>query len=385
MEGLTPLVMEVFDKDFAYQGTIARPQDVSMTTRHNAAGAGAFTLDSDDDAVEALVAPGANMVCKYRHDPDDPRSPMYLVGGPVTQVDLGGALAAPTRAFAVIDWWDILNQFMCRSVPSAGWTGQGGEGTYYTSTGPMETVVKDLVSKNVAINPWDLTVAPTHGWGELVTVQTRQNFLTDRIFPALDYAHVGISVQQIDGGLVLDAYEPKVHTEPLTVESGIVSKGAGSLLRPSVSRVLVRGGTQPSQVFVEVVNTAVEDEWGFCGWAPVLDVSESTTTSYLEAKGWEVLNAGARKASVSIELAETDDWRFGQGDDFFGRGDEVSVQLSGAPIIDEVIREVEVSYSTGSGLLVDARIGDRATSPDQVLAKAIQKLAAKQRITQARG
>lgn len=382
MEGLEPLVMEVYDKDFAYQGTISRPQDVTMTPRHNAAGTGAFTLDSDADAVEALAADGANMVCRYRHDEADPYSPMYLLGGPVKQVDLGGALGAPTRTFAVTDWWDILTKYHCRSVPGSGWGGQGGEGTFYSTSGPMETVVKTLVSQNLGINPWDLTVAATHGWGETVTIQVHQNILTDRIFPALDFAGVGISVRNSGSGLVLDGYLPTIHSEPLTAESGIVTKGAGSIMRPEVSRVLVRGGSEPSQVYREVVNTAVEAAHGFIGWAPVLDVSESTTTSYLDAKGWEVLNAGARRSSVAIELAETDDWRFGT---VFNLGDQVSITLSGAPVITETIREVELTWSTTSGLVVTPRLGDQPATPFEAQSKALQKLATRQRVTQARG
>jgi hypothetical protein len=383
MEGLPPLDLEVYDKDFVYQGKVARPQAVSLTARHNAAGGGAFTLDSDDDAVEALAAPGARLLARYRYDPDDPDQLMHFLSGPVTQVDLGGALAAPTRAFTVTDDWDILNQFFCRPVPASGWGSQGGEDVYYSTSGPAETAIKAIVSANLGINPWDLTVATTHGWGETITLQARMNLLTDRIFPALNYAHVGISVRQVGAGLVLDAYDPTVHAVPLTVASGVVAKGDGSLLRPTVSRVAVRGGSEPSQVFETYTNTAVESAWGFCGWAPVLDVSESTTSSYLEAKAWEVLNAGARQASVSIELAETDDWRFGDSDEFFRLGDEVSIELADAPLIEDAINEVEITWT--EGLVVTPRIGERAASPDQVLAKALQKVAARQRITNARG
>lgn len=383
MDGLSPLVMEVFDKDLAYQGMISRPQAASLRVRHNAAGGGAFVLDSDDDAVEALAAPGASVVCKYRHDPEDPYSPMYFLGGPVNQVDLGGAFGAPTRAFTVVDWWDILNKFFCRPVPASGWGSQGGEDVYYSTAGPAETAIKAIVSANLSINPWDLTVAATHGWGENIALQARMNMLTDRIFPALNYAHVGITVRQVGSGLVLDAYNPTDHTVPLTVSSGVVAKADGSLLRPTVSRVAIRGGTEPSQVFQTYTNTAVETAWGFCGWAPILDASESTTSSYLEAKAWEVLNAGARQASVSVELAETDDWALGLA---YNLGDGVSVLLPGAttPIAD-VINESEISYGVDTGLLVTSRIGERPMSPDQTTAKALQQIAARQRITNARG
>lgn len=382
MDGLSPLVMEVYDKDFVYQGMISRPQEVTLTARHNAVGGGAFTLDSDDDAVDALVSPGANVVCKYRHDPDNLHSPMYFVGGPVSQVDLGGTLGAPTRAFTLIDWWDILNKIICRAVPGSGLGSQGGASTFHTVTGPMETVVKTLVSANLATVPTPLTVAATHGWGETVTVQARMNKLTDKILPALNFAHVGLSVQMTGSGLVLDAYNPTVHTIPLDVDSGILTKAAGSLLRPTVSRVLVRGGEDPSAVFQQYINTAVEAEWGFCGWE-FLDVTESTTTSYLEAKAWEVLNAGGRQSSVSIELAETADWGLGLSYDL---GDEVPFLLPAmtTPVVD-VIAESELNYGVGSGLTVQSRIGDKPAAPNQILAKAVQKVAARQRITQARG
>lgn len=379
MDGLTPLVLEVYNKNFVYQGMVSRPQAASFTARHNAVGVGAFTLDSDDDAVEALVEPGARIVCRYRHNPDNPGAPMHLLGGPVSEVNLGGALAAPTRTFTVTDDWNVLNGIILRPVPGSGLGSQGDEDTYYTATGPAETVVKTLVSANLATVP-NLTVAATHGWGSTITVQARMNKLTDKIFPALDFAGVGISVRQVGSGLVLDAYNPTVHTIPLTVASGIVTKGEGSLLRPTVSRVLVRGGHDETTVFQAYTNSALEAQWGFCGWE-FLEVSEDPTTAYLEAKAWEVLNAGARSASVSIELAETDDWRLG----VFNLGDQVPIELASAASIVDRIREVEVSYGVGDGLLVAARVGDRQDEPNKVLAKALQKVAAKQRNITARG
>ncbi len=379
MEGLSPLVMEVYNKDFVYQGMISRPQTVSLVPRHNGVGTGAFTLDSDDDAVEALTAPGARVVVKYRHDPDDLHSPMHLLSGSVQKYDMAGVLAAPTRVFAVTGDWDVLNKFTCRAVPGSGWGSQGTADTYYSTSGAAETVIKTIVSANLSINPFGITVAATHGWGETIAVQLRNNILTDKIFPALNYAHVGISVRQVGSGLTLDGYLPTVHTAPLTVESGIVAKADGSIIRPTVSRVPVRGS---DGVVREVVNTALEATYGFVGWAPVLDISESNTASYLDAKGWEVLNAGAAQAEAAIELAETDDWRFGLA---FNLGDEVTVEMPGGGSIPDVIREAEFTYGVDSGLVIAPRVGESSASPNQTLIKAVHQVAARQRITQARG
>jgi hypothetical protein len=383
MDGLQPLVLEVFDKDFQYQATVGRPQALVMTARRNGVGTGAFVLDSDDEAAEALAEPGALLTCHYRHDPDDPLSPMYFLGGPVTQVDLGGVLSAPTQAFTVKDHWDILSTFPCRAVPaSTGWASQGTASTIYTSTGPAETVVKDLITKNLSLVPTPITVVPTHGWGEDITVQVRDNLLVDKIFPALNYAHVGITVQQGPSGLIVDARQQTVHTVPLTPESGILASLAGSLLRPTVSRVMVRGGEDLSTVRRLVVNTAVEDVWRYCGYATV-EVPESTTADYLDAKGWEVLNAGSRQASLAIELAETDDWRFGEGEDFFGLGDEMPVMAGGVDLGTHAITEVEIKWERG--LTVTSRVGERPLAPDKAMAKAVEQVARSVRIDRARG
>lgn len=382
MDGLSPLVLEVWDKDFAYQGTIARPQALSLTARHNAVGGGAFALDADDDAVEALIG-GAFVTCMYRHDPENPLAPMYFLGGPVQQVGLGGTFGAPLRTFTVGDHWNMLMTFPCRGVPaSSGWSSQGTEASVYSTSGPAETVVKDLMTKNLSLVPTPITVVPTHGWGENIAVQVRSNALGDKIFPALNYAHVGISLQQTSGGLTLDAYLPQVHTVPLTVDSGVVASASGEILRPTVSRVTVRKG---DGTFLAITNTAVEAVYGYCGWS-LVDVSESSDTTYCTAKGWEVLNAGAVQASVSLTLMESDDWRVGQGDGFVSLGDEMPVLLPGmTEPINSAISETEIGYDVASGLRVEARVGERAMSPDQVLAKALRQVAARQRITQARG
>jgi hypothetical protein len=376
MDGLQQLVIEVYDKDFSYQATVDRPKGALFTARHNAVGTGVFAVDANTEAAEALAVNGSRVVCRYRHDPDDLSATMHLLGGYVSTIELQGTLGAPTRLFTVADDWDLLTRIACRAVPGSGLGSQGGASTFHTVTGPMETVVKTLVSANAATVPTPLTVAATHGWGETVTVQARGNKLTDKIFPAMDYAHVGISVRQSGAGLLLDAYQPTVHAEPLTVESNIVAKAEGSLNRPAVSRVLVRGGEDTAAVWQQYINADVEAEYGFCGWES-LEVPESTTTAYLEAKAWEVLNAGAAQASASIELAETADWRFGLT---YGKGDEVTIGLPGGAEVAEVIREVEV------GLIgrPKPKVGNRT---DQVgtLAKAIQKVAAQQRVMRARG
>ncbi|RHA38746.1 hypothetical protein, partial [Cellulomonas rhizosphaerae] len=69
-----PLVIEVFDKSFVYQSTVAAPIEISATARLNNAGSATFTVASDEECVEDLLTAGARARVLYRADPaENPR------------------------------------------------------------------------------------------------------------------------------------------------------------------------------------------------------------------------------------------------------------------------------------------------------------------------
>jgi hypothetical protein len=386
VEDLPKLLVEVYDKTLAYQGTVGvvSGDGATWTQRHFDIGTGTFMVDSDLDVVTALAAPGARVWVRYRYDPDDETQLMHVMSGPVSEAAGSGPGIAPTRTFTVTDDKDLVwNQMKCWPVPGSALTAQGGSTTFYSATGPVETVIKGLVSANKAHLPATappITVEANAARGETISALMRFESIADKLGTALLYGHMGFRLRPNGSSLLFEAYQPKTLTVPLSQDSGEVASGSWSLTRPTASRAYVRGGADTGAVLIERVNTAVEADHGYCGHTYV-EVTETTDVPTLQAKGDEALNAAARTVSLQVELAETADWRVGIA---FQLGDEVPVQLSGAPILTDTVTEVEFKQDKDNGLVITPRIGDHS-GPNEQLAKAVQKIAGYQRSQKARG
>jgi hypothetical protein len=377
VSGPAPIEISVFDKALAYRGQVAKPKNVVATSRDFALtltpGTAVFEVDADEEIVDDLAAKGARVVVDYFPDPTDLDSRRVHVSGRVWEVT-GDHGAAPVRTFAVTDDAVIPSRIIGRPVPGGSLATGQGTGAYEV-TGPAETVVKTLVTANLATVSQPLVVAPDLGRGDTITASVRMQLLTDRL-PGLPFSMLCLTVRQVGAQLVLDARTPTVHTVPISEEDGLVT-GSWTLTAPEFTRVIVAGGEVGGVTkFREVINAAAEAEHGDCGWGPTVEARDTTDDAVMDAKGWEALNAANAKSGLSVQLAETEDWRFGE---VFDLGDVVPIQMSGAPVITDRVREVEIRWDTRSGdeggLTVTPRIGEHSNSADRRMAAAISSLA----------
>lgn len=383
METRPPFTLTVYDKSFTRRGNVAAPLSVEGAVRKNAAGECAFTVDADHRRIDDLTTPGARVVVEYRYRAKVAKR--LMLSGSVSEMAGEGGEGESTRTFTIADDWELFNNLLGWPDPAAPIGSQGSEAKFFTRTGPAETVLKDIVSANAAAEGIPLVVPPSQGRGAVITVATRFHALADKLFPAVDAAGIAVRIVQVDGQLTLDCWVPKTYTRPLTERSGVIAPGAKfSRVAPTVTRVVAATGSAdsdvqrafrlfPSTLTSRSARTPLETAWGF------------TKTKFLEVSGDDVqlealmlqqandeLAAGAEKVGLQIELSETPRWRYGKT---FVEGDKVPIQLDGAPLMSDYVREVAFSWTPEEDSQITPVVGDWDDSSNAYLIKTVAGIA----------
>lgn len=368
------LLFEIWTKDFQREGFVTRPLSATGSIKFNGAGSISFVVDADHPLMNAMTAEGARARVLYRYAPTDPAE--VLLSGPLSDVSGAGARRASLRTLRVADDWTILSEILGLPNPTGTMSQQGDDGAYFTSTGPAETVVKELVSLNAARQGVSVTVPTTTGLGSSVSVAVRMHPLTDRLFPAVDQAGVGVRVRQIGAERVLEVWEPATRPLTLTEESGVVADGDFQITGPAVTRVIVgAGGEGEARVFREFIDTDLEARFGVarCVFQDARDVAatDPALETLLAARAAETLAEGAPKVALRVVLAETEEFRFGKS---YELGDRVTVRLGGGPDLSDLVREIQFDYSDGDGLKITPIVGDWSESTSAVLWRTVAVL-----------
>jgi hypothetical protein len=371
----SPFRISVYDKDYDPQDWVGAPLELHATLRDDEPSILALVLDDDDEQVVPLTTTGARLVVEYQADPTDPDEWVHVISGLVSE-RTGQTGIAGTRTFEVWDDRDYVLSIKGWPNPAGTIAEQGDEAAYDTRTGPAETVVKGFVTANATRLGLPITCATDLARGDDVEIAMRNHPLKDRLFPAVTQAGVLVTARQSGAGIVVDCFEPPTYPATLTEASGVVQSGSFSVAAPTVTRVVVGGaGEGTARMFVERINAALESEWGVIVEGFV-DARNSTTEAGLNKHGDRALAEGGAKAGVSAVLSETEDFRYGVA---FNLGDIVSVQLDGAPVISDRVREVQIDWTASGGLLIEPRVGEVATTARAITNAAIRQLAARTR------
>lgn len=373
MDGWPPLQIEVWTKDYTRVGPITEPREVSGFIAWNGPGSFEFSAPSDNARTPALAADGARAVVTYR--PDPAADSTVLLSGPVTEITGQGPTDSATRKFHIADDWAILNEIIGWPSPAAAITAQSTD-AYYRSAGPAETVTKAVVAANATRQGVTVTIPTSEGRGGNVDCTFRMHPLTDRLFPAVDLAGIGVRVVQIGAERVLQIIEPVTRSRVITEGSGAIVDGSFQLTAPTVTRVVVgAGGEDVARVFREYIDTTLEAQYGIsrCKFVDARDVdpADPSLAATLQKRADEALAEGAPKVSLSVELAETNTFRFGKT---FDLGDRVSVQLSGSPVLSDLVREVRFEWTEDDGLKITPVVGNWDESTDDSLYRSVASL-----------
>jgi hypothetical protein len=359
---VNPFRLTVYNKAFGRRGWVGAPLRVSATVRHNAVSVASFTIDGDHPRAADLLAPGARVVVEY--------DGAHLLGGPVRTFSGAGPAASAVLTFGVEDDFRLLSRILGWPVPTAGLDMQTAE--YDVRTGAAETVAKDVILANATRLGLPVTAEPSQARGASVTASFRFHPIADRLLALIDQAGVGLTVRQSGAGLVVGAYAPRTHPRPLSEASGVVTSWEWSREGPKATRAVAGGkGEGTSRTFYGPhADTALESEWG-----DVIEVFVDARNTADSVKAYEqmatALAEGAPTAGLKVTLSETDAFRYGRS---VRVGDRVRLEAGPGLVVEDVLREVVLSWDARAGLTVEPVVGER-TEPARIYARALSTLA----------
>jgi len=364
-----PFEIVVYDKAFKRRGWVGAYQSLTVNVRHNAVSTAEFVVLITHPRIPDLMAAGCRVVMNY--------DGAYLLSGTVESNSISEADG--TITFSVQSDFAKLTQMLGWPVPTTYINDQGSSTSDYVLTGPAETVVKKIVAVNADRLGEPITIAPDQGRGDTVTVFWRMNPLTDKMYPVIDQAGVGVDLRQSGSGWRLDCYTPTVRKRVLSQSSGVVVDATASLTNPTVTRVVVGGqGVGTARAFIQIVNAPMEAKYGFIREAFV-DARDVDTLDLMVARGKEALAAGVETYGFSMSLAENEAFRYGRT---IKVGDiatyAIDVPKQAPILITDVCRLVTVTHNPGEPVTVTPSLGDpNAQDPTSVIISAIQRLNAK--------
>ena len=363
MSDLSPFRITLFDRSLRRRGWIGAPERVECIIRHNAVGQCAVTVSADHPRIPDVVASGARATIDYLGQ--------QVMSGRVGRCEGTGPLASSTITFHVEDDFRLLYRLLGWPNPAGTLAQQGDDGAYDTVTGPAETVVKTLVSRNAARSRPAVTVAGDAGRGAQITSSVRMHPLADRLLPAVDLAGIGVDVRQTGTGLVVDCYQPTVRRMVLSEESGVVVGWSWSTVAPTATRVVVGGqGEGVARAFVTDVDTDRETEWGETVEV-FRDARDTDDVAVLAARAQEALAEGSPTTGLSLSLTESRGFAYGRT---VHVGDRVTTRIAPGADITDVLREARIVWDTDSGVTVTPVVGERQDDPSALLRATINAL-----------
>lgn len=359
--GAPPFRIDVYTGAFAWRGTIGNPREVRFHPRFNDVSTVTIVLDADHHRVPDLVEAGARVVVDYGTQRISGRVSLLEGEGPDDSTLTVSVEGDERVLFDALGW----------PVPGNALGSQSS--AYDERTGAAETVLKGYVTDNIVTRlGMPLTVATDQARGSSISAALRFEPLADRLIPAIESAGLGISVVQSGAGLILDVYEPAAYPRDLTETSGVVRRWAWSRRAPTATRVIAGDqGEATSRAFTTTVDAALES-----AWADVIetfvDVSESTDADTLTQRRTEALVAGAPRAGLSLELSESDGFRYGQT---LSVGDAVTITVGPDLPITDILREAVITWNATDGLVVEPVVGERSDDATLSLVRFVTSLA----------
>lgn len=364
--------ISVYDKDRVFQGQIGNPSALSVTVRHNLISTLTMTVPLGHKELPKLMADGARLRVSFKGE--------FLMSGPIVADELETDGKSGSYTVSVEDDKRILWDIAGWQVPGSP-IGSQGTAEYRTYTGDAETIIKTAVSENgvsrLAIP--GLMVAPNLNRGAVIPggVALRMHPLADRMFPALEEAGIGVTVEQQGTALVFDVYEPVTHPRTLSTAGRTLKQVKMTRTRPKASRVIIGGqGEGTARTFRYLTDTARETQYGMRA-ETFQDARDDGGAEVMDARGQETLTEQGPKNGVSLTLAGSGIFKYGPGG--FHVGDRVPVKVTEGITITEVIRECTLKWVSRDYASVEPAIGELTDRPERVTAQRLAAVARAQR------
>jgi len=358
---------DIYDKNRNWIAPIGAFESVEGTVRFDNISDFEITVKATHKRLGALLTPGNKLKLRMRDE--------TLIEGPIRSHQGSGPGQSSTFTFGVEDNFRVLRNYLVFQVPGGTMAAQAGAYNY-TITGDMETVFKDIVSKNLGTRGWEpIFVAPNLNRGSTVTSSARMATVYNELFPLLEERGLGAKVTASPAGLTVDVYVPGTYAGPkLTEQSRIIRKWKYNLSAPDVTNVILGGGGEgTARIFRERWDIVRQNLWG--DQIEVFrDARDTSSTTVLNERGDETLFDGRGEASLEVEFGETSNFKF-MGPNGVRIGQVVTAEVAGGAVsVTDVLREVDFSYDADEGLKLKGQIG-RKVEPNAKMAQAITKLA----------
>ena len=358
----------VYDKDRLFRCQIGNPSALTATVRHNLVATLGITVPLSHIRVPELMADGSRLKVAFKNK--------HLISGPIVSEEGETDGATGHVTFNVEDDFRVLREILGWPVPGSAIGSQSGA-EYRTYTGDAETVIKTAVTEN-GVNRLavpGLSVASNLHRGAVVPggVPLRMHPLMDQMFPALEQAGIGVTVEQVGTDLVLDVYEPQLYPRKLSVKGRTLKTAKWTRSRPTSSRVVVGGqGEGTARNFRLLIDTARESQYGMRA-ETFRDARDDNTAAVMDARARETLDENGPKNGLALDLVGTGIFQYG-GDDGFQVGDRVPVDLGNGLIITETIREVKLTWKSKDYAQIEPAIGELTNQPARIMAQRIAAL-----------
>lgn len=248
--------------------------------------------------------------------------------------------------------------------------------------------------------------------------QVRFGTVEDYVKPVLDAAGIGFRIYYDEHETIPDKYRhwgafwaPKTWTTVFTPDSGVIRGGKWTLNYPNATHITMGGPGELAarafygvddlplalaqqrimEVFREATGapvewpTALAEQYRIAKYyllrAEITADQKTAFENFLIAAGQKALADGAPSSGVSLQLAESEGFRFtGHGGSGFAVGDIVSVApskdtaIAGLTFTDR-ITECTIAMSSDNGITVTPQLGQKKDDPNVQLALAIRGLA----------
>jgi hypothetical protein len=374
-----PFRVNVYDKDFGFLFPLGDAA-VTVSPRHLAKGTGTITVPLAHPRCEALFTPGTRMTVDYLTGADrtDDASWLRVMSGKLWTADIAAAnvpAVGKVVAFGLQSNYRILEQLTGWPKPAAAIGSQTD--AYYVLSGDGETVIKGILAANVGRLPYSVTMAPNLNRGATVYASVRFDRLSDVLPPLAAQAGLGITVEQVGTGLVVDVYVPTDRTTRVLSEAaGTLTSWALSSSGPSATAAIVAtDGASTARHFAQFLDSATETLWDERVEAFV-DARDlvNTQTAEIAQRAAQTLTDGAPQAGWSVAIAETDVVRYGRN---LLVGDRVAVQITPSLALQDILSEVALTWSADNGFTVTPQVGapNQTAQPNRMLARVLANVA----------
>lgn len=233
-----------------------------------------------------------------------------------------------------------------------------------------EDVLQELVNENAgpaalaARQIPQLAIAADASVGGTVTMGFRLEQMGDALRAVAEAAGgLGFQTQQVNDTIEFQVYEPRDLRD-----SVLFSVGLGNLLsydydpeapRSTVALVGDGSGTGTSRVFRERISAQASTWWRL---ETLVDRSDTTNTTEMDAAGDEALAEEGETASLSVIALDTRAQEYGT---HYRLGDLVSVELITGDVIADVVRAVRLVVTPDEGETLSPLIGTQGVTTDR--------------------